>query len=97
MKDYIINTGRRFIIKADGQESYVSYRITGKVMDLYSAYVPAEQRGRGYASDLILYSIHYAVSNGLLVRGSCPAAAEYLRRNTEWNFTLAGMEISTNF
>ena len=50
----IINTGRMFIIRQEGLESYLAYRLNGQELELYNAYVPEKQRGRGYASQLIL-------------------------------------------
>lgn len=92
MQSYIINTGKMFIIRTEGLESYLAYRIRGGELDLFSAYVPESFRGRGYASELILHSIHYAVLNGLRVRANCPAAAAYMQRNPEWNYTLVVLE-----
>jgi hypothetical protein len=85
----IINTGRMFVIREDGLESYLAYRIRGNELDLYSAYVPEIQRGRGYASQLILHSIHFAVLYGLRIKANCPAAEAYIRRNPEWNYILS--------
>lgn len=92
MLSYIIDTGRMFIIRTEGQESYLAYRIRNQELDLYSAFVPECQRGRGYASDLILHGIHFAVINGLKVRASCPAVSAYMNRNPEWNYTLSAFE-----
>lgn len=89
MQTSVINTGKMFVIRVDGLDSYLSYRILGQELDLYNAYVPEIYRGRGYASQLILHAIHFAVLNGLRVRASCPAAAAYVRRNPEWHYTLA--------
>jgi len=80
------------MIRTEGLESFVAYRICGQELDIYNAYVPEFLRGRGYASDLILHAIHYAVLNGLLVRANCPAAEAYIKRNPEWNFTLTALE-----
>ena len=89
MQSNIINTGRMFTLRVEGLESYLAYRIRGNELDLYSAYVPEVHRGRGYASELILHGIHYAVLHGLRVKANCPAAAAYMKRNPEWNYTLS--------
>lgn len=78
-----------FVLEQDGLRSYLVYRISGSAIEFTDAFVPPVHRGRGYASALILYGIHFAVMNGLLIKASCPAAAEYLRRNPEWHYTLA--------
>ncbi|MBK9357011.1 MAG: N-acetyltransferase [Bacteroidales bacterium] len=52
----------------------MAYRIRGQELDLYSAYVPEVHRGRGYASQLILHSIHFAVLHGLRVKANSPTA-----------------------
>jgi len=92
MHTSIINTGRMFVIREEGLESYLAYRIRGQELDLYSAYVPEVHRGRGYASQLILHGIHFAVLHGFRVKANCPAAEAYIRRNPEWHYTLAVAE-----
>lgn len=92
MQSHIINTGKMFVIRTNGLESYLAYRIHGQELDLFSAYVPESLRGSGYASELILHGIHYAVLNGLRVRANCPAAAAYIKRNPEWNYTFIALE-----
>jgi predicted GNAT family acetyltransferase len=92
MLNSIINTGRMFIIRHEGLESYLAYRICGQELDMYSAFVPQVHRGRGYASQLILHGIHFAVLHGLRVRASCPAAEAYIRQNPEWLYTLVEAE-----
>ncbi len=86
MKSTVIDTGERFIIDHQGQESYLSYRRRGKVLDFYSAFVPVPLRGHGYAKDLILYGMHYAVLNGLLVNPSHPAVVRFLQVYREWEY-----------
>lgn len=85
----IINTGRMFVIRQEGLESYLAYRIRGQELDLFCAYVPDIQRGRGYAAQLILHSIHFAVLHGLRIKANCPAAEAYIRRNPEWTYLLS--------
>lgn len=92
MLNSIVNTGRRFIIRHEGLDSYLAYRIRGQELDMYSAFVPQVHRGRGYASQLILHGIHFAVLHGLRVRANCPAAEAYIRRNPEWSYTLVEPE-----
>jgi predicted GNAT family acetyltransferase len=86
MKSTVIDTGERFIIDHHGQESYLSYRRQGKVLDFYNAFVPGPLRGQGYAQDLILYGMHYAVLNGLLVQPSHPAVVRFIQLNREWEY-----------
>ena len=88
----IINTGRMFIIRQEGLDSFVSYRIRNQEIDIYNAFVPKEHRGRGYASQLILHGIHFAVLHGFRVKASCPAAIAYVRRNPEWHYTVSELE-----
>lgn len=85
----IINTGRMFVIREEGLESYLAYRRNQQEIILCNAFVPEVQRGRGYASQLILHSIHFAVLHGLRIKADCPAAVAYIRRNPEWNYLLS--------
>jgi predicted GNAT family acetyltransferase len=85
----IINTGRMFVIREEGLESYLAFRIRGQEIDLFNAYVPEVHRGRGYAARLILHSIHFAVLHGLRIRANCPAAEAYIKRNPEWSYILS--------
>ena len=87
----IINTGRMFIIRQEGLESTLAYRLNGQELELYNAYVPEVQRGRGYASQPILYSIHFAVLHGFRIKANCPAAEAYIKRNPEWTYVLSEM------
>ncbi|MDD2529478.1 MAG: GNAT family N-acetyltransferase [Lentimicrobiaceae bacterium] len=86
MKSTVIDTGERFIIDHQGQESYLSYRLQGQVLDFYNAFVPGPLRGKGYAKDLILYGMHYAVRNGLRVQPSHPAVVRFIQLNREWEY-----------
>lgn len=86
MKPTIVDTGRKFVIHYNGEESYLAYRQRGEVLDFYSTYVPQPLKGKGMASDLILYGIHYAVMNGLRVKATCPAVSRFLEINREWQY-----------
>jgi hypothetical protein len=86
MKPTIVDTGRKFVIHYNGEESYLAYRQRGEVLDFYSTYVPQPLKGKGMASDLILHGMHYAVMNGLRVKATCPAVSRFLELNREWQY-----------
>lgn len=86
MKNTILDTGNKFIIQQNGEESWLAYRQKGEVMDFYSTFVPGALKGQGMAADLILHGIHYAVLHGLRVKPSCPAVARFLELNREWQY-----------
>lgn len=86
MKNTIIHNGNKFVIKQDGEESYLKYRQMGEIVDFYSTFVPGPLKGQGMAADLILHGIHYAVLNGLRVKPSCPAVVRFLELNREWQY-----------
>lgn len=86
MPNLIIDTGEKFVMNYDGKESYLAYHKRGEVLDFYSAYVPGDLRGMGFASDLILHGIHFALLNGYRIKPSHPAVARYLEINREWQY-----------
>jgi predicted GNAT family acetyltransferase len=86
MKNMIIDTGDRFVINHCGVESFLAYRLSGEVLDLYNAFVPELMKGKGFASELILYGIHYAAMNGYRIKPSHPAVIRFLKVNKEWQY-----------
>ncbi|MDD3744331.1 MAG: N-acetyltransferase [Lentimicrobiaceae bacterium] len=90
MKSTVIDTGEKFIIQHQDEQSYLSYRRQGNVLEFYNAFVPGPLRGKGYAKDLILHGMHYAVLNGLVVQASHPAVVRFIQLNREWEYLTIG-------
>lgn len=84
----VIDRGNKFVIESDEYLSYLSYRIDGQTLELYSAFVPEVLRGNGHASSLILYALQYAVLNGLWVKANCEAVRAYIKIYPEWKYIL---------
>lgn len=82
----VIDNGNEFIIHSENLYSYLRYRITDEVLDLFSAYVPESLRGNGHASSLILFALQYAVMNGLRVKANCAAVKAYIKIHPEWSY-----------
>ena len=77
--------GSRFLVKLQGYEACVMYRLLGKEIDLYHTYVPEVFRGRGMAEKLCKAAFEYAKANALAVIPSCSYISEaYLKRHTEY-------------
>ena len=77
--------GSRFVVKLQGNEACLMYRLTDKEIDLYHTYVPEVFRGRGVAEQLCKVGFEYAKTNGLRVIPSCSYISEaYLKRHPEY-------------
>ena len=76
---------RRFRVTLQGQEAFLSYRLTGKEIDLYHTFVPEAFRGRGLAERLCQAAFEYAKAQQLTVIPSCPyISGAYLKRHAEY-------------
>jgi hypothetical protein len=64
-------------------EAYLNYRNEGKLLDLYSTYVPDNARGKGVAGELVEAALAYARENAYQIRPSCPYVAAYIERHPE--------------
>lgn len=76
----------RFVLKTESGEATVTYEQNSDVLAIKSTFVPAEQRGQGYADELVEEAFKYAESNGLLVDPVCPYVSEtWLERHPDWH------------
>lgn len=75
----------RFVIRIDGEESFVEYSLYNKVMNLYHTYTPPRLRGKGLAEKVVRAAIEYAKENNLKVIPSCSYVALFLRRHPEYS------------
>jgi predicted GNAT family acetyltransferase len=74
----------RFTIAVDSGTAVLSYTAVGPgVLDLYSTYVPAADRGRGVAARLVEAALAHARSEGLRIIPSCWYVAQWVRRHPE--------------
>jgi hypothetical protein len=77
--------GQRFLVKLEGYEACLMYRMQGQDLDLYHTYVPEVFRGRGIADKLCKAGFEYAKANQLRVIPSCSyISGAYLKRHKEW-------------
>ncbi len=76
---------QRFLVKLQGYEACLMYRLSGQEVDLYHTYVPEVFRGRGIAEKLCKAAFDYAKAEGLTVIPSCSYISEaYLKRHREY-------------
>ena len=74
----------RFTVAASGGTAVLSYAPAGAdVLELYSTYVPAADRGRGVAAQLVEAAVEYARGHGYRIIPSCWYVAVWLRRHPE--------------
>ena len=77
--------GQRFLVKLEGYEACLMYRLHDKDMDLYHTYVPEVFRGKGLAETLCKAGFEYAKANGLTVIPSCSyISGAYLKRHPQY-------------
>ena len=78
-------SNQRFVVKHEGYEATLMYRLKGKEIDLYHTYVPEVFRGRGLAEKLVKAGFEYAKAKGLTVLPSCSyISGPYLKRHPEY-------------
>ena len=76
---------RRFCVELQGYEACLTYRLSGKEIDLYHTYVPEVFRGKGMAEKLCRAAFEYAKAEGLTVIPSCSyISGAYLKRHPEY-------------
>ncbi len=73
----------RFVVRFEGAEAELTYRVRGDRMILVHTGVPDELAGRGIGALLVDAAVRHAVSKGLAVVPWCPFAREYLRQHPE--------------
>ncbi|GMU94799.1 MULTISPECIES: GNAT family N-acetyltransferase [Ignavibacterium] len=75
----------RFVIRIDGEESFVEYSLYENVMELYHTYTPPQLRGKGLAEKVVRTALEYAKQNNLKVVPSCSYVAVFLQRHPEYS------------
>lgn len=70
----------RFLLRVDGQDCVLDYRLEpGRVVFSYTG-VPAALQGRGLAARLVEAGLQWAEGQGLQVVPACSYVASYLQR-----------------
>lgn len=70
----------RFVIRLDGMESVLEYRLDGTHIDFSRTYVPEALRGRGIAEKLVRTGIAWARAQGYAMQASCWYVKRFLER-----------------
>ena len=73
-----------FVIKIENASSYVSYSLSGKMMELYTTYTPQQLRGRGLAEKVVKAALEYAKENNLKVVPTCSYVRVFIQRHPEY-------------
>jgi predicted GNAT family acetyltransferase len=74
----------RFTANVASGAAVLAYTPAGPgVIELYSTYVPAADRGKGVAGLLVEEAIGYARSEGLKIIASCWYVAQWMRQHPE--------------
>lgn len=76
--------GSRFILNVDGDEVYVSYTEDKQTIDLYSTYTPPQLRGKGLASQVVVFALEYAKVKKLKVLPNCWYVRLVLNKHPEY-------------
>lgn len=74
----------RFTIIVPSGTAVLAYTPAGPgILELYSTYVPAADRGKGTAARLVEAAVGYARSEGLRIIPSCWYVAHWIRQHPE--------------
>jgi len=73
----------RFVVRADGAEAELVYRLNGNRMVLVHTGVPDELSGRGIGGRLVIAAISRAGAEGLTVVPWCPFARRWLTEHPD--------------
>lgn len=74
----------RFTIPGPAGTAFLSYAPAGAgVLELYSTFVPAADRGQGVASRLVEAAVDYARGEGFRIIPSCWYVAQWIREHPE--------------
>ena len=79
----------RFEVVSGSQISKLDYRIGRYSLDLVHTEVPEQLTDQGIGSSLVTAAMQHARANGLRVILSCPFAAAYAARHSEWEDIVA--------
>ncbi|MGF1734861.1 GNAT family N-acetyltransferase [Photobacterium satsumensis] len=78
-----------FVDLIDGYQAKVSYQISGNVLTLDHSSVPADLRGRGYASVMMEAVLSSIEQEGYTVIPKCSYVVHYMNKHNEWQHLLA--------
>ena len=74
----------RFVVSVLSGTAVLAYTPAGPgVLELYSTYVPAADRGKGIAGQLVEAAVGYARSEGLRIIPSCWYVAHWIQQHPE--------------
>jgi len=71
---------QRFIVRMDGVESVLDYRLENNTVNFTHTFVPVSLRGRGVAERLVRTGIAWARAQGYAMQASCWYARRFLDR-----------------
>ena len=78
-------TRSRFELTKDGQTSYLEFETDGQGwLTLWHTEVPAAQRGKGLAQELVTTAFQYAKDQHLRVDVMCPVATHIVQTHPEF-------------
>lgn len=73
---------KKFVLHHKGQVSELKYRLVdSQTIDMYSTFVPQENRGLGIAQKLVKSALDYAQTENLKVIPSCWFVKKYIESN----------------
>jgi predicted GNAT family acetyltransferase len=74
----------RFLAQVPSGTAVLAYAPVGPgLLELYSTYVPAPDRGRGTGGHLVEAALSYAREQGMLVIPTCWYVAQWIREHPE--------------
>lgn len=74
----------RFIIYSEDKESFIEYRLSDNLIDLYHTYTDPGLRGKGLAAQVVRAAFEYAKENNLKVVPTCSYVQAFVRRYGEY-------------
>jgi predicted GNAT family acetyltransferase len=76
---------QRFEVRLPGGTAFLAYTpAADKVLEMYSTYVPGEERGKGVAAALVEAGLAHARAEGLKVIPTCWYVALWIRRHPQY-------------
>ncbi|MGB4860735.1 MAG: GNAT family N-acetyltransferase [Dokdonella sp.] len=82
-------SAHRFVIKTDGEQSVLDYRLEGDVMTITHTGVPNALSGRGLAGDMTRAAFEAARAKGWKVVPACSYVAGWVEKHAEFQDLLA--------
>ena len=79
----------RFVIHADGRETYIEYTMNENEINLYHTYTDPGLRGKGLAAHVVRAAFEFAKENNLKVVPTCSYVQAFIKRNDEYSELIA--------